>query len=475
MRRNRQEWTDAVGAALRDAEAAPPADGWERLAGALARADRAAVAGEAVPGAVRGVAAPPRWRILVRRAAAVAALLAVAAGGYLWRAADSLPTDGWAATDPIVASVAPDVAGGTGGDALPAGPERGAAEAEVEPLAQLVAAAVGDRGAGAAGNTPELATTGRQPLRERAGADGRSAKALTDRADYASRGAEASAGDGLQTGAAEGVDARSAAEAAAEAAADGREETASAGAETASRSDAPRAERASERRATARPTDAGRAPERRSSLAVHAGGVPGASGGGRGTGEYVNAAPEASATLPFAHAPGDVMSHVVRGMDSRPPRPAEYRHRQPVSVGLAVRWGFSRGLSLATGANYTLLRSEARPEGRSGWVDQRLHFVGIPLRLDWQYLERGRLSLYIGAGGQVEKCVAARLDGQRIEERGVQWSLAAAAGVQCGLGGVVALYAEPEVSWYVNDTWLRTSRTDHPLSFTLRLGVRFSF
>lgn len=470
MRRNRQEWTDAVGAALRDAEAAPPADGWERLAGALARADRAAVAGEAVPGAVRGVAAPPRWRILVRRAAAVAALLAVAAGGYLWRAADSLPTDGWAAADPIVASVAPDVAGGTKGDGLPAGPEHGAAEDAVEPLAQLVAAAVGDRGAGAAGNTPELTATGRQPLRERAGADGRSAKVLTDRADDAPRGAEASVGDGLQTGAAEGADARSAAEVA-----DGREETASAGAETASRSDASRAERASERRATARPTDTGRAPERRSSLAVHAGGVPGASGGGRGTPGYENAAPEASAVLPFAHAPGDVMSHVVRGMDSRPPRPAEYRHRQPVSVGLAVRWGFSRGLSLATGANYTLLRSEARPEGRNGWVDQRLHFVGIPLRLDWQYLERGRLSLYIGAGGQVEKCVAARLDGQRIEERGVQWSLAAAAGVQCGLGGVVALYAEPEVSWYVNDTWLRTSRTDHPLSFTLRLGVRFSF
>ncbi|MDE7122986.1 MAG: porin family protein [Alistipes sp.] len=218
------------------------------------------------------------------------------------------------------------------------------------------------------------------------------------------------------------------------------------------------------------------AARRRSSFALHAGGVPRGSRGGDADAPMGDAvAPDVSTVTLFAHAPGDVMSNVVKTAPLRVPRPVEYRHLQPVSVGLAVRWGFSRGLSLAAGANYTLLRSEARLEGSGRWVDQRLHFVGLPVRLDWQYLEHGPLSLYIGAGGQVEKCVAARLDGQRVDEPGVQWSLTAAAGVQCGLGGVVALYAEPEAAWYVNDTRLRTSRTDHPLSFTLRFGVRFSF
>ena len=152
-----------------------------------------------------------------------------------------------------------------------------------------------------------------------------------------------------------------------------------------------------------------------------------------------------------------------------------FRHHQPLSFGIAVRKEFTHGLSLESGVNYTLLRSDVRMQYTSDDVAQKLHFIGVPLRFNWQFLERGRFSLYMGAGGMVEKCVSARLGSETVDEPGVQWSALAAVGAQYRVGGMVGLYFEPEGSYYFTETGLRTSRTDSPLTLTLRLGVRLSF
>lgn len=152
-----------------------------------------------------------------------------------------------------------------------------------------------------------------------------------------------------------------------------------------------------------------------------------------------------------------------------------FRHRQPLSFGLTVRREFSYGLSLESGAIYTLLCSEVTPAPGASAIDQRLHFIGVPLRMNWCFLERNRFSLYIGMGGMVEKCFAARLGGRTVREPAVQWSAAAAVGAQYRLGEVVGLYFEPDLSYYFTRTDLQTARTHSPLTFTLRLGVRFSF
>ena len=78
-------------------------------------------------------------------------------------------------------------------------------------------------------------------------------------------------------------------------------------------------------------------------------------------------------------------------------------------------------------------------------------------------------------GGMAEKCIAARLGGRKVRESAVQWSAAAAVGAQYRLGDVVGLYFEPDLSYYFTRTDLRTARTNSPLTFTLRLGARFSF
>ena len=108
-------------------------------------------------------------------------------------------------------------------------------------------------------------------------------------------------------------------------------------------------------------------------------------------------------------------------------------------------------------------------------ISQKLHFIGVPLRLNWQFLETGRFSMYVGAGGMLEKCVSAKFGSKSVDEPKVQWSVAGAVGAQYRLGNYVGLYFEPEVSHYFTETTLRTSRTDSSLSLTLRLGVRLSF
>lgn len=152
---------------------------------------------------------------------------------------------------------------------------------------------------------------------------------------------------------------------------------------------------------------------------------------------------------------------------------AEFDHSRPWSFGLSLRKGFGHGLALETGLVYTQLRSKVRMCGNT--LDQRLHLLGIPLRLDWSFVDRPRGGLYIGAGGLVETCLRARLGDESRSEHGLQASLAAVVGAEYRFTRFAALYAEPEWSYALTKTKLRTIRTDHPSTFTLRVGVRFSF
>ena len=129
-------------------------------------------------------------------------------------------------------------------------------------------------------------------------------------------------------------------------------------------------------------------------------------GGGVAGGNGEGLAPR----LRYNSIANDASSVVGNGNNLAPLRSNEYgessfRHHQPLSFGIAVRKEFAHGLSLESGVNYTLLRSDVRMQYTSDDVAQKLHFIGVPLRFNWQFLERGRFSLYMGAGGMVEKCV----------------------------------------------------------------------
>ena len=415
-----KDWIKAMRNALRDAELPPPAGGWERLQREL---------GGAAPGPeVSGT--KPRgsvWRIYRPRiaAAAAAVLILAVAGEFLLRPDKALENDGT-----VIASVAED---GATAVAIPQ-------PAEPETVRDALAKAVGlsrEQVAGeasSAGRRSLLAAAAGQPAQTAA------LKNLRTDGEPAVRPGEVVA-----------------AEVSGEAAKASSGEVAKAASGDTAKTEAS-GERAS-KQASGRPAT-------RSA----------AGAAGRAGGNSEGLAPRMLNTS----VTNDASSVIGNGNSLAPLRSSGYgessfRHHQPLSFGIAVRKEFAHGLSLESGVNYTLLRSDVRMQYTSDDVAQKLHFIGVPLRFNWQFLERGRFSLYMGAGGMVEKCVSARLGSETVDEPGVQWSAFAAVGAQYRVGGMVGLYFEPEGSYYFTETGLRTSRTDSPLTLTLRLGVRLSF
>ena len=148
-----------------------------------------------------------------------------------------------------------------------------------------------------------------------------------------------------------------------------------------------------------------------------------------------------------------------------------YHHDLPLSLGVTARMAFASRWGVESGLEYTYLHSGV--ESAIGRLDQRLHFIGIPVRMDARLLSRGGFDLYAGVGAKAEKCLAASLGQVRCEENRIQWSAEAFAGVQYGIGNRAYLFFQPEASYYLTKTDLVTIRTEKPVSFTLHAGLRF--
>lgn len=425
-----KDWIELMRTSLRDAEVSPPEDGWERLERVLS---------EPVPAPpVR----KPAWRIYMPRIAAAAAvvLIGVVAGDLLLRPDTILEQKGV-----VIATTEED----------------GSAAETPERLRRQVQLPVEVRREGASARTGEYAAAVPQSAAVAKGVRTAAAPAVREavsewEAPAATTPAPAAERNVL-------------------AAADEAAAPAVVSAATASRSETRTVDdAASSLAASSRGTEPrgylAPKPRRPLSFSLSAGG--GVSRDAANTpsrGGMMAVAPPAG--MPSMIGNGSEMV-LLRQYDYDENR---FRHHQPLSFALMLRKEFAHGLSLESGLNYTLLRSDVGVPYASDDVAQRLHFLGIPLRINWQFLERGRFSLYVGAGGMVEKCVSATFGAESLSEPGVQWSLLAAAGAQYRLGGMVGLYFEPEGSYYLTETRLRTARTDSPLTLTLRLGVRLSF
>ena len=148
-----------------------------------------------------------------------------------------------------------------------------------------------------------------------------------------------------------------------------------------------------------------------------------------------------------------------------------YRHDLPVSLGLTARMELTPRLGVESGLEYTYLHSTVLSEATH--MDQRLHFVGIPVRMDARLWSRGGIDLYVGLGAKAEKCIAATMGRIECEEPRLQWSTEAFAGVQYRIAPRTHLYFQPQISYSLTKTDLVTYRTETPMVFTLNAGLRF--
>ena len=156
-----------------------------------------------------------------------------------------------------------------------------------------------------------------------------------------------------------------------------------------------------------------------------------------------------------------------------------YQHEIPVSVGLSARFFLTDRLSINTGLNYTRYKSlrtrwfAATYDQQKDW--QYAHYIGVPVRLDYNAVNRKHFNLYFGAGLQMDKCVYATVGDERLHEKQILFGLNGAMGLQVNIVPMVGLYFEPEVSYALNKGSIETFRSDEPFVVTVRGGLRFNF
>ena len=156
-----------------------------------------------------------------------------------------------------------------------------------------------------------------------------------------------------------------------------------------------------------------------------------------------------------------------------------YQHDMPVSFGVSARIMLSKRFSINTGLNYTLYSSMRERSYSSSEVTERerqnVHYLGIPLRCDWLVVNRRYFTFYMGVGGQVDKCVYARVGNERLHENDFLFSLTGAAGLQYNITNKIGLYLEPDFSLRLNEGTLETYRHEHFGVISARAGFRFNF
>lgn len=246
------------------------------------------------------------------------------------------------------------------------------------------------------------------------------------------------------------------------------------------------------------------------SLALHTTATGGGSTGSNRGGYYALSAP-LSGTLSNKGVTGGTsadaeMGNAVQTSPGMPPDEPDWllvgnaqrevgshiRHKYPVRFGVSLHIPLTHRWGLTTGLTYTRLATDITSGSDMAYyqIEQRLRYIGIPLNVQYTMFDSRLFTAYLGAGGEIEKCVSGTRtttchDGSTspfavADEndlgRGLwQSSLGTSLGLQLNILPALGLYLEPGLTWYAPDgSSLPSIRHDHPWQFTLQAGLRLS-
>jgi len=165
-------------------------------------------------------------------------------------------------------------------------------------------------------------------------------------------------------------------------------------------------------------------------------------------------------------------------------------HRMPITWSLALKYKFDDRWGFETGLGYSRLTSdfEMGADGNIISEQQTIHYIGIPVKGIYHIYNKKMWSLYGSLGLKMEIPVSSTLrsdyfiNGQyettdKTTLRAPwQWSVGTGLGLQYHLTPNIGLFAEPSLQYYIPmQTDIETYRTEHPFTFSLPLGIRFTW
>ncbi len=169
------------------------------------------------------------------------------------------------------------------------------------------------------------------------------------------------------------------------------------------------------------------------------------------------------------------------------PSPADYstsvRHLMPITLCVRLSKDLSEKLSLESGLQYTLLRSEYT-ETIGNWScteDISAHFLSVPLGIRYSLLEGTSFKLYGKGGVGIGFPIKAKIECEAIDLNEsfhcpIDFSTSLSIGLEYKFAPNASLFVEPSLSYH----FLGTSKypilwNDTPLSFEIPLGIRISW
>ena len=180
----------------------------------------------------------------------------------------------------------------------------------------------------------------------------------------------------------------------------------------------------------------------------------------------------------FSEVPEVVPLDVLDNKEIAPRRPSDKvtdsHNHQSWHIGVTASYPLSNRLAAVSGLVYTRLTSEVTVNLVE--MGQSLHFVGVPLRLKYDFWQGKRWLIYGTGGPMVEWCFYASRGRKRLDTHPLHWSFGGALGTQYMFSRHFGLYLEPGFNYYLNvDSEVPTLRSEQPFQFSLQGGIRIKY
>ena len=165
-------------------------------------------------------------------------------------------------------------------------------------------------------------------------------------------------------------------------------------------------------------------------------------------------------------------------------------HDKPITFGLSMTKTINRNWNMETGLQYSLLKSEFILGEDDYYIQkrQKIHYLGIPLRLSYKWFGANRWTAYTSVGIIMNIPLSGKTDEQYVTGTVVpysdswhftpqfQWTVGTGVGLQYNFANNWGVYLEPTFSWHIpNGSTTCTIWTEHPFTITVPFGIRFTW
>ena len=165
-------------------------------------------------------------------------------------------------------------------------------------------------------------------------------------------------------------------------------------------------------------------------------------------------------------------------------------HDKPITFGLSMTKTINRNWNMETGLQYSQLKSEFILGEDDYYVQkrQKIHYLGIPLRLSYKWFGANRWTAYTSAGIILNIPLSGKTDEQYVTGTVIpysdswhftppfQWTVGTGVGLQYNFANNWGVYLEPTFSWHIpNGSTMHTIWTEHPFTITVPFGIRFTW